>query len=83
MPAGYSATPLAKKLGLKENYEVLLYNEPKHYFDLFSDFPENLQFTESIQSESIDFMHLFCLSFKELLGAIAKYKKALKKSGLL
>ncbi len=37
---GYSKTPLAKKLGIKEGYVMMVVNEPEHYMGLFSDFPE-------------------------------------------
>ena len=40
--AGYSGTPLAKKLGMKREHVVRLVNEPRHYFQLFSDWPVDL-----------------------------------------
>lgn len=30
--AGYSGTPLAKKLGIKENFTIMLVNEPTYLF---------------------------------------------------
>jgi hypothetical protein len=83
MPAGYSGTPLAKKLGLKENFSVLLYNEPSHYLGLFADFPENIIFREDGKNESIDFIHLFCTTLEELQTSVSTYKPLLKKTGLL
>ena len=32
--AGYSGTPLLKKLGIKENMSVMLIHEPENYFGL-------------------------------------------------
>ncbi len=49
MPAGYSGTPLAKKLGIKENYIITLYNQPNHYYNLFSDLPEGVKETDQIR----------------------------------
>ena len=83
MPSGYSGTPLAKKLGIKENFQILLYNQPPHYFDLFSDFPEGITIQNEIKSEASDFIHLFCTTFEELHDISEKYKAALKKNGLL
>ncbi|MEL7118318.1 MAG: DUF3052 domain-containing protein [Bacteroidota bacterium] len=83
MPSGYSGTPLAKKLGIKENFQILLYNQPSHYFDLFSDLPEGIVIQDQITNEGIDFIHLFCTTFEELQGISEKYKTALKKNGLL
>lgn len=83
MPAGYSGTPLAKKLGLKENFKILLYNNPEHYFDLFSDLPNGIQVLTKIKPESTDFIHLFCTSIEELHSIIPRYKNAMTKSALL
>lgn len=83
MTAGYSGTPLAKKLGIKENYTVLLYQPPNHYFKLFSDFPDNTIMLNEIQTETADFIHIFCTSYKELEHKGSIYKRALLKNGLL
>ncbi len=83
MSIGYSGTPLAKKLGIKNGNTVLLYNPPKNYFDLFSDLPENLIHKTTLKTESADFIHVFCLTFNELHKVADRYKKALKKSGML
>lgn len=83
MNTGYSKTPLAKKLGIKEGFKLLFYNQPEHYFDLFTGFPEDVEILEDTSPETADFIHLFCASFEELKSTIPNYKKALKKNGLL
>lgn len=83
MPSGYSKTPLAKKLGIKENCNILLYNNPENYFDLFSDLPNGIHLLTKIEPESADFMHLFCMSFDELNSIIANYKNAMTKSAFM
>ncbi|MCB0497457.1 MAG: DUF3052 domain-containing protein [Cyclobacteriaceae bacterium] len=83
MPAGYSGTPLAKKLGIKPGFALLLYNAPENYFKLFDDLPDDLVILSGPQSEMADFIHLFCVSLDELKSAFAKYKPALKKTGML
>lgn len=83
MPAGYSGTPLAKKLGIKEGFKLLLYNTPKHYFELFADFPAEIEILNKLEPESADFIHIFCTSFEEFKEVSKEYKNALKKSGLL
>ncbi|AXT20309.1 DUF3052 domain-containing protein [Flavobacteriaceae bacterium AU392] len=80
---GYSGTPLAKKLGIKPDFKALLYNAPKHYFNLFTDLPGNIYFTKEIETDDIDFIHLFCTSFEELQNIGELYKSVLKKNGLL
>ncbi len=83
MPAGYSGTPLAKKLGIKDRFSVLLYNSPEYYFDLFSDLPKDLIHKKEIEAESSDFIHIFCTTFEELKKVAILYKNALKKNGML
>jgi len=83
MPAGYSSTPLAKKLGIKPGFDCLLCNEPDHYFDLFSDLPVDLKPMKRIQKGRADFVHLFCTRFKELQKLAPKYKNAIKKTGMI
>jgi len=83
MPSGYSGTPLAKKLGIKSDHNFLLYNEPKHYFNLFSDFPKDTTNLKDIEKDTADFIHIFCTTEKELFEAVTLVKPALKKSGML
>ncbi len=84
MPSGYSKTPLAKKLGIKEGFSVLLHDAPEHYWSLFSDLPEALSIVEGIpMGEKIDFIHLFFTSWDDLTAHALKYKEALKKDGLM
>lgn len=83
MPSGYSGTTLAKKLGLKEGFSILLYQQPDYYFDLFTDLPANYTPLGEIAFETADFIHLFCTTFAELQSVASTYKAALKKNGLL
>ena len=50
MNDGYSKTPLAKKLGLKNDFKIMLYNQPDHYFELFTDLPTNLNVLKNLKS---------------------------------
>jgi hypothetical protein len=43
--AGYSGTPLPKKLGIKPNSTVLLANAPKDFVQTLSDLPEGVKLT--------------------------------------
>ena len=81
--AGYSGTPLAKKLGLKEGFSIALYNAPKHYWDLFTDTPSELTIHQKFQKQSMDFVHLFCTTEEELIAIALQYKEALKMNGAL
>ncbi len=81
MPAGYSGTPLAKKLGLKEGHRVWLINEPDYYLNLFSDLPE-IKILKS-RPKNVNFIHLFCSVQNELIKDYPDAKSAMLKDGML
>jgi glutathione synthase/RimK-type ligase-like ATP-grasp enzyme len=60
--AGYSGTPLLKKLGIKEEMKVHLINPPENYFDLIE---KNISNQLINKNEVPDFVHLFTQSRKE------------------
>jgi len=61
----------------------MLHNQPKHYFDLFEDLPDDLEVVKKPNSESIDFIHVFCTQFSDLVKQTDILKPALKKTGLM
>ena len=65
MTTGYSGTPLAKKLGIKPGFQILLINQPEHYFDLFIDLPQ-IDIVRYPNDETIDFIHIFSTDLKNL-----------------
>ena len=79
--SGYSKTPLAKKLGIKNDFTVLLINQPDHYFRLFRALPE-IQHIEAPVDESVDFIHLFCTKLEELEAQFDVLKCKMKKDGM-
>ena len=58
MTAGYSGTPLAKKLGIAENSRVFLSDAPKDYLKLIAPVPKGTQVVKKIDGET-DVVHLF------------------------
>ena len=80
---GYSGTPLARKLGIKEGDTILLVNQPKHYKDLFADFPEHIVASKLSKPESINFIHIFCFTKNEMQLQLQKLKPLLKKNGMI
>lgn len=82
--SGYSGTPLAKKLGIKEGFLIQVYNAPKNYIDFFYEFPDDVVISNSKQGEeTVDFIHLFATTKEELSQAFLKAKPTLKKNGSL
>ena len=73
MTAGYSGTPLWKKLGFKSGMKVCVLNPPAHYDDLLADGPGDwLRVTEVKQADAL---HLFIITVNELskIPTLAKY----------
>jgi|SRR5882672_28708 len=58
MAAGYSGTPLAKKLGIAENSRVFLLDAPKEYLKLVAPVPKGARLVKQIDGET-DIVHLF------------------------
>lgn len=79
---GYSGTPLAKKLGMKDGFDVVLVNNPDHYFKLFLDLPA-INLIKKPKKESVDFIHLFCTKTREFEELALQLKSFLKKNGML
>ncbi|MEM7575644.1 MAG: DUF3052 domain-containing protein [Bacteroidota bacterium] len=83
MPAGYSGTPLAKKLGVKAGFRLLLWQQPEHYLELFSDWPEGVEIQYQTEAADVDCIHAFFKEMTDLQNAIPALKAALKKTGML
>jgi len=80
--AGYSGTPLAKKLGVKENHLIKLINIPDYYFNLFTDFPKEVNIATKEKS-NIDFIHYFSTTKAVLTKDIPALKKQLAQDGMI
>jgi hypothetical protein len=81
MPAGYSGTPLAKKLGIKSGIRIFVDNAPENYQELVAPLPEDVHFLEAIAPD-LDMIHLFTELAKELAGKLKRYQKKLKPNGI-
>ncbi|WP_199118477.1 DUF3052 family protein [Pedobacter sp. ASV28] len=77
---GYSGTPLAKKLGIKEHFKLLLINTPAHYFDLLVDLPKILEINESSPQ---DLIHYFTKQLSELDRELPFLKSQIKDNGMI
>lgn len=81
--AGYSKTPLWKKLGIKENHNGLLINSPENYFELLEETPLDTSWTDQLNDAPYDFVHVFATELKTLEDGWKKWKSVLKKDGIL
>lgn len=79
--AGYSSTPLAKKLGIKAGNKIKLINAPEYYFELFADMPDDVDHTGSHKLN--DLVHFFTKDSKELNKLLPKLKKEIVQNGII
>lgn len=80
MTAGYSGTPLAKKLGIKEDFSVTAVNAPDNFEELLQPLPTGVSLSTSLKSET-DVIHFFTNSRDELFRGLAEYVKLIKQNG--
>ena len=80
--AGYSSTPLAKKLGIKEGSCIGLVNAPKGFEDYLGKLPDNAQFASRL-TNSLDMILLFVLTERALARDFSKLSKKLKSNGMI
>lgn len=78
--AGYSGTPLLKKLGIKPGFRCLVLGEPQAYWDWLSPLPEDVK--HATKGE-VDFVHFFVKEKKAFEKQFKETKKVLKKDGMM
>lgn len=85
MSAGYSATPLIKKLGIKAGFRAAFLHLPPHYLDLLGELPPDVTVdTDLSETEKIyDFIHAFYFAFEDLLAEYEALKAGIKKDGMI
>lgn len=75
--AGYSGTPLMKKLGIKPGMKVLLINRPGDYYQLLeTDISDQV----IKNKEAPDLIHLFVKNIKEFEAEMKKLKPVCKQN---
>lgn len=82
MPSGYSGTPLAKKLGIKQGFKILTINAPDYYYNLFEELPQDIR--EVTEGESgVNFIHFFTKKREELESRFGDLKSLLDINGMI
>ena len=80
--AGYSGTPLPKKLGIKEGCRIALVNAPKDFEAELGELPNNVEFVKR-PAKSLDIILLFVLTERALARDFAKFAARLTANGML
>ena len=76
MSAGYSGTPLARKLGIVPGMRVLLERAPDDYPKLVAPLPDGVVFARS-PSKSVELVHVFATERVALEKALRRYRAKL------
>jgi hypothetical protein len=81
--AGYSATPLAKKLGIKAGASVVLIEAPEGYRSWLAGLPDGVCFVGAAPKGGADVVHLFVVSIADLERRLPAARRAMKVDGAL
>ena len=80
MSAGYSGTPLAKKLGVKEGRRVAWLHAPEHVDELVAPLPDGVAVSRRL-GKGLDVLVQFATSRAELRRRLPKLKDAVFPAG--
>jgi hypothetical protein len=84
MNAGYSGTPLAKKLGIKEGMTVVAVDAPENYAELVRPLPEGVTVINAEARTSVraiptaHIIHLFTNGRDDLLQVLSECKRSMQ-----
>jgi hypothetical protein len=82
VPAGYSGTPLAKKLGIKDEFRVRFVNVPRGYRKQLGKLPPKVSVLPATSRSRVDLIHVF-ISEKKALRRVANFKKQIVSNGMI
>src|SRR5437588_3928580 len=80
--AGYSGTPLVKKLGIKPGFDVAFVNAPEDFVKQL-DLPSDAKVRSHSKARDLDFILVFVKSQKTLTTAFVQYSRKIRANGML
>jgi len=82
MVAGYSGTPLPKKLGIKEEFKIGLVNPPEKFLNLISPLPPKAQVLSRL-IKPLDLVICFVNSRRALVKQFSPLAAKLRANGMI
>ena len=79
--AGYSKTPLVKKLGIKENFTVRLIHPPTNFLDLLGTLPDGVELADDVPLAN--YIHLFAKDIATFEQFIFQLEKEIERDGII
>lgn len=80
--AGYSGTPLAKKLGIRAGFRLKTKNAPADYSALIAPLPDSVTVSSRLRGD-VDLWHLFTVSRTELERVLALALQQIRRDGMI
>lgn len=80
--AGYSATPLAKKLGIKDGSRIFLAGAPRDYRKLVAPLPDGVVIAARMSGD-VDLAHVFSTQKTQLRKTLLACLAKLKQNGMI
>ena len=77
--AGYSGTPLIKKLGIKEGFRLWFHHAPTHYEALLGPLPLGVGAAQT----DCDFIHAFYTERSSFSADVVQLMAAIKRDGMI
>lgn len=75
--AGYSGTPLAKKLGIKPGGTLFLVGAPDNYMALIAPLPDGVRIAPTL-TRDVDVIHVFTTTRSRLTSGLPTYLDAMR-----
>ncbi len=82
MPAGYSGTPLVRKLGYGEKMRVAVVGPPANYWDLVGRLPGGVRVMAGAAKE-LDLVHIFATRRTALERSVRSARKRMAQNGMI
>lgn len=79
---GYSGTPLAKKLGLKEDMPLAVLNAPRGYASWLEPLPAGVSIGSEVARRA-PAVHIFTTRLRDLEAALPRLRKTVDPSGFV
>ena len=80
--AGYSGTPLFKKLGIKEGFAICVRGAPQDYATLVAPLPDGARIAPKVSART-DLVHIFSKQRAKLSAELAAARKALRDDAMI
>lgn len=78
--AGYSGTPLVKKLGIKPNDKIKVVDAPEGYWDWLTPLPDGIS---TSATKDFNFIHVFVQKRKSFEQELLSLQKKMKQDGMI